>query len=788
MHLINAAPDGAIISQFDYTYDSRGRRTSMTTLQGTWHYTYDDLGQLTGWTAPDGSSTTYKYDAMGNRVQVTQNGVTTSYTTNNLNQYTTVGGVTYTYDADGNLIRTASGSDVTTYSYDPENRLIAVTHGSDIQTYTYDALGNRVASTDNGVTAQYMIDPTGLGNVVGQYDGNGGLVARYDYGYGLVSRADSTGATAHYTFDAIGNTRELVGSSGQVLNRYDYTPFGQPLLAQETIPNPFQFVGESGVMTEPNGLDYMRSRLYDAFSGRFIREDSIGLRGGLNLYAYVGNDPIEGIDPTGLDLMTGICNVSSAAGGGGIAAFGRSMGGVWGTVGGIIAGAVYTILFQTFCGPQPPSPPNNGGGDGGGGGSPTGNERPVPPPEMPPLIIELPPEMPPLIIDIRKPPRSPRGGGGDAPGGDSSPGGGDGTGNAPSNPGGGGDAGTPQEVDPNSKTGPAGYGPQGFIDVGHEFPYRVDFENDPTATAPAQRVDVTDQLDPNLDWSTFALTEVGFGDNLITIPAGSQYYQTTVPMTYNGKTFDVEIKLGLKADTGQVYARFLSIDPNTELPPDVLTGFLPPENGTGRGEGYFSYTIQPKAGLSTGTQIRNVALITFGLGNTIATNQVDPHDPSKGTDPLKEALNTIDVGAPTSQILPLPATTGTTTFTVSWSGSDDAGGSGIATYDVFVSDNGGPFTPFQTSTAETSATFNGVDRHTYGFYSVATDNVGHRQATPSAAEATTTVLAQLPPRVQGVVINDGSAQRSMVTRLTVTFDRLMTLDPGAFEVSRSCGQ
>jgi len=276
--------------------------------------------------------------------------------------------------------------------------------------------------------------------------------------------------------------------------------------------------------------------------------------------------------------------------------------------------------------------------------------------------------------------------------------------------------------------------------VGHEFSYRVDFENDPTATAPAQRVDVTDQLDPNLDWSTFALTEVGFGDNVIIIPTGSQYYQTTVPVTYNGKTFDVEIELGLNADTGQVYAHFLSIDPNTELPPDVLTGFLPPENGTGRGEGYFSYTIQPKAGLSTGTQIRNVALITFDRGNTIATDQVDENDPSKGTDPAKMDLNTIDAGPPTSTVAALPSTTTTPSFTVSWSGTDDTGGSGIATYDIFVSDNGGPFTPFLLDTTQTSATFNGVNGHTYAFYSVATDNVGNVQPTPTVAQATTKLV------------------------------------------------
>ena len=187
--------------------------------------------------------------------------------------------------------------------------------------------------------------------------------------------------------------------------------------------------------------------------------------------------------------------------------------------------------------------------------------------------------------------------------------------------------------DPNSLVGPAGFGSEAFIASAVELPYRVNFENEPTATAPAQRVDITDQLDPNLDWSTFQLTQVGFGDTIITIPTGSQYFATTVPMTYNGQTFDVEIELGLNAATGQVYAHFQSIDPTTQLPPDVLTGFLPPEDGTGRGMGFFSYIVQPKAGLTTGTQIRNVALVTFDLQPSIATDQVDDHDPSKGIDP-----------------------------------------------------------------------------------------------------------------------------------------------------------
>src|SRR5207244_1614215 len=77
-------------------------------------------------------------------------------------------------------------------------------------------------------------------------------------------------------------------------------------------------------------------------------------------------------------------------------------------------------------------------------------------------------------------------------------------------------------------------------------------------------------------------------------------------------------------------------------------------------------------------------------------------------------------------------------FTVNWAGLDDPGGSGIAHFDVYVSDEG-PFTLWQSATTQISATFTGQDGHTYSFYSVATDNVGNVQPTPSQAQATTTV-------------------------------------------------
>jgi hypothetical protein len=296
----------------------------------------------------------------------------------------------------------------------------------------------------------------------------------------------------------------------------------------------------------------------------------------------------------------------------------------------------------------------------------------------------------------------------------------------------------PTSHDPNAKSGPAGYGPQGFITASSELPYRITFENDPTATAPAQRVVITDPLDPNIDLSTFDFTGVGFGDTNFAIPADSQHFQTTVTMTYGGLTFDVEIELGLNTSTGLVTATFQSIDPNTELPPPVLIGFLPPEDGTGRGMGYFSYMAMPRANLPTGTQIHNVATVTFDVNPPITTDQVNENDPSQGVDPAKQDLNTIDSGAPTSSVTVLPAFSAGS-FTVNWSGQDDPGGSGIATINVYVSDNGGPFTLWQNDTTATSATFTGVNGHTYEFNSIAFDNAGNVQAEPMSPQATTTV-------------------------------------------------
>jgi RHS repeat-associated protein len=104
-----------------------------------------------------------------------------------------------------------------------------------------------------------------------------------------------------YHYNAVGSTIAMTDAGQNIVNKYAYTPFGIIANEVENVQQPFKFVGQYGVMTEPNGLYYMRARYYDPEVGRFVSEDPLGFDGGdVNLYVYVGNNPILLFDPWGL--------------------------------------------------------------------------------------------------------------------------------------------------------------------------------------------------------------------------------------------------------------------------------------------------------------------------------------------------------------------------------------------------------------------------------------------------------------------------------------------------------
>jgi len=151
------------------------------------------------------------------------------------------------------------------------------------------------------------------------------------------------------------------------------------------------------------------------------------------------------------------------------------------------------------------------------------------------------------------------------------------------------------------------------------------------------------------------------------------------------------------------------------------------------------YTVRLNPDLPTGAQIKNVAYITFDFIETIGTDQLDPHDPSQGTDPDLECFSTVDAVSPTSSVNSLPAVVSTSGFMVNWSGTDDTNGSGVATYTIYVSANDGPYTVWLKDTPDTNSLFTGTDGATYRFRSEASDHVGNKQLVWSDPSAAVTV-------------------------------------------------
>ncbi|MBE3037310.1 MAG: VCBS repeat-containing protein, partial [Chloroflexi bacterium] len=285
--------------------------------------------------------------------------------------------------------------------------------------------------------------------------------------------------------------------------------------------------------------------------------------------------------------------------------------------------------------------------------------------------------------------------------------------------------------DPNDIIGPAGVGALNHVDGADVMPYTIHFENAAgLATAPAAMVSITQTLDPDLDWTTFRLGDFGFGNTVIDVPTDSAFFQTRLDLTATRGVY-LDVTAGINAATGEVRWEFTAIDPATgDLPEDPLVGFLPPNVNGPEGEGFVTYTVQPKSSAKTGDRIDAQASIVFDVNDPIITPAI---------------FNTLDGGAPGSTVLPLPATESTLSFPITWSGADDAGGSGIATYDIFVSDNGGAYALWKDNTPDASATFTGTPGHNYAFYSRATDGVGHQEEAPAVADTATYV--NTPPTV-----------------------------------------
>jgi RHS repeat-associated protein len=219
---------------------------------------------------------------------------TVSYTADALNRYTTVGTVSPTYDGNSNL--TFDGT--FTFGYDAENRLTSAVGAGNTAAYSYDAQGRRKTKTVNGAATVFVTD---AGNrEVLEYDGASGAIQRW-YAYGLGSNEVlnqtnvAAGTRAALIPDIQGSVIASVDSVSGTLSKIGYLPYGKSANA----PGTFGYTAQR-IDPETNGLYYYRARHYSPAWGRFLQADPIGTQGGVNLYAYVNNDPLNLVDPFGL--------------------------------------------------------------------------------------------------------------------------------------------------------------------------------------------------------------------------------------------------------------------------------------------------------------------------------------------------------------------------------------------------------------------------------------------------------------------------------------------------------
>jgi RHS repeat-associated protein len=324
---------GTTVRGFDYAFNAAGMITNVSRENGGWTaYTYDSLDRLLSEKQYVSTGLTYSaswtYDLAGNRTRAITNSVT--------NLYSYAAGNSLTNFGSGTLVQSDLAGNITNLQYSASLKLSLYwngryeltevkTNGITAEKYDYDALGRRARIIAGTTTNTFVYSGP---HIVAEWSNN--VLARsYSYGPQIDDiRSMTTYGAATNTFfylnDAIGSIHALVNTNGAVVEQYRYTAWGEvtvlssngTVLAASAYGNRFTFQGRE--VSYSTGLLFFRSRYYSASLGRWLSNDPIGISGGLNQYVFCDNNPVNFVDPFGLDAVYLID--SHAVGGAGHAA------------------------------------------------------------------------------------------------------------------------------------------------------------------------------------------------------------------------------------------------------------------------------------------------------------------------------------------------------------------------------------------------------------------------------------------------------------------------------------
>jgi RHS repeat-associated protein len=300
-HRLTSITQGA--TTVSLAYDDANRRSTLTYPNGiVATYGYDNANRLTSLTYTLGVTTlgglTYTYDAAGQRTSVSgtwaRTGLPTalaSATYDAANRMATREATPFSYDLNGNL----TGDGTTTYTWNPRNQLTGLSGGASAS-LRYDGIGRRQGKTIDSTVTNFLFD--GL-NLVQELTSAGTPNANLLTGSNIdetFTRTDGVG-TSSLLADALRSTLALADTSATVQTQYTYEPFGATTSSGASTSNAIQY---SGRENDTADLHYYRARYYNSSVDRFLSEDPIGFEGGANLYAYVQDDPVNLVDSLGL--------------------------------------------------------------------------------------------------------------------------------------------------------------------------------------------------------------------------------------------------------------------------------------------------------------------------------------------------------------------------------------------------------------------------------------------------------------------------------------------------------